>query len=496
MRDRVKVDPHPVLIKHLFAGALRENALTSFHHLMQVNAAHVILLDRCQAIARRDAQALLLLYRQMVQAGPECLDLDPRLEDLHFNVEAHVIRQLGEEVGGRMHTGRSRNDLNATISRMQTREAILRLVERSQALRTALLDRAVEHAETLMPGYTHLQPAQPITFGYYLAALADALARDSARLAATYERTNGCPLGAGALAGTGFPLDRRLAAELLGFDGLVENALDAVASRDHVLEVLAALAILTVTLSRLAQDLYVWATDEFGFVTLADEVSIVSSIMPQKKNPITLEHCKGKAAQVLGALVAALGAMRATPFSNVRDVNREAVSPLGEGVAQAEASLELMTVTIETLSVNPARMLARAQADFSTVTELADTLVRVEGLPFRTAHRIVAEVVVEALQAGKSAGAIDAEAVRQAAERVAGRRLALEDSTVHRALDAWSNVRGRQTLGSATPDETRRMVARARATLASESEWLAEKRSRLAAAGAALEESIAGILAR
>ena len=495
MRDRVKADPHPILIHHLFAGALQIDALASFQHLMRVNAVHVVLLDRCRVIANRDAKALLGLYQQMMQAGPECLDLDPKLEDLHFNVEAHVIRQLGEEVGGRMHTGRSRNDLNATINRMRAREALLRLVQGTHALRTVLLDRAEEHAEALMPGYTHLQPAQPITFGYYLAALADALERDSARLEAVYERANRCPLGAGALAGTGFPLDRRLGAELLGFDGLVENSLDAVASRDHVLEALAALAILGVTLSRLAHDLYVWVTDEFGFITLADEVSAVSSIMPQKKNPVTLEHCKAKAAHMLGALVSALGAMRATPFSNVRDVNREGVYPLGEGVAQAEAAIALMTVTIETLSVNPERMLARARNDFSTVTELADTLVRIEGLPFRTAHRIVAEVVVETLQAGKPATAIDAEILGRAAERVLGRSTTLDDSVVRRALDAWSNVLGRQTIGSATPSETRRMVGRARATLAVERERLAERHTRLEAAGSALDEVIGRILA-
>ncbi len=495
MRERLKSDPNPALIRHLFGPALKSDAADNFDNLLRVNLAHTVLLARAGIIAPETARPLLELYREMARTGPSCLELDPTLEDLHFNVEAYVIRRLGPEVGGTMHTGRSRNDLNATTSRMKARDALLQLVEVALSLRRVLLNRAETYAGLVMPGYTHLQPAQPITLGHYLSAMADALERDTARLEAAYGRTNRCPLGAGALAGTGFPLDRALGAQLLGFDGLVENSLDAVASRDYALELLSALAILTSTVSRVAGDLYVWATDEFGLIELADEVALVSSIMPQKKNPVTLEHCKAKAAQVLGALVAALGAIRAAPFSNVRDVNREALYPLKEAVAQSTAAMELMAVTVDTLTPRPERMGSRAQGDFSTVTELADSLVRTQGLPFRSAHRIVALLVAEAAAAGRRATEVDAEAVQRAAEKALGHRLDLGgDWDVQAILDPRRNVLGKQTLGSPQPDEVRRMVDRARKTLATEETWLAERRQRLASAAARLDLAVSEYL--
>jgi argininosuccinate lyase len=242
-----------------------------------------------------------------------------------------------------------------------------------------------------MPGYTHLQPAQPTTFGHYLASVALALERDAERLLDVYPRLNLNPLGACAFAGTGFPIDRAMTAQWLGFDGIVDSTLDAVASRDYVSELLAAMAIMGVTLSRLAQDLYLWCSGEWGTVEVADDVAMTSSIMPQKKNPITLEHIKAKAGHLLGAVVASLAAQKAVNFMHCRDMG-EAVAPLWDAFAQAQGVLHLTRRTVLGLQVNQSLMLERATQDFSTATELADVLVREKDLPFRMAHGIVSGV--------------------------------------------------------------------------------------------------------
>ena len=494
MRDRLSQPPHQALVEHVFAPALEQDAADNFENLMRVNTVQVLLLERSGDVVREHARELLSLFDKMQRDGASALELDPNLEDLYFNTERHVTRQLGPEIGGRMHTGRSRNDLNATTARMGIRATVLDLADNALDLRASLLGQASRHAETVMTGYTHLQPAQPITFGFYLSAVADALERDTARLLISYERINQSPLGAGALAGTGFALDRDRAAKLLGFSGIVENALDAVASRDYALEVMAALAILTITISRLAHDLYVWASYESGMVELADEVSLVSSIMPQKKNAITLEHCKAKAAQVIGALVAAMAATKGVPMTNVRDVNREAMHPIREAVREAAAAMQLMRITVDTLSVRSDHMLHQAQANFSTVTELADLLVREGGLPFRSAHRVVAMVVSDAIAANRSASEIDIDAVQRAAQSVTGTSVPVDGDALRAALDATLSVGRKRTSGSTNPNEVRRMVERALRMVERDRETIAASRHRVAQADMDLEAEVAEVL--
>lgn len=478
MRARLKRPPHPVVARELFAKGL-ETDRGNFEHAMRVNVVHALLLLQGGALTREQARSLAKLYRDMLAGGVDAISLDSNLEDLHFNIEAHVIRQLGTEIGGRMHTGRSRNDLNATTARMQTRERLLTLAERANRLRRSLVDHAQRHAGSVMTGYTHLQPAQPITFGYYLLAVADALCRDFKRIVGAYSTTNQSPLGAAALAGSSYPLERTTAAALLGFDGVVENALDAVASRDYMLELLAGCAGFTVTLSRLAQDLQVWASDEFSLVEFDDDVCIVSSVMPQKKNPITLEHCKGKAGQVVGHLVAALMATHSTAFTNTRDVNREVPTALGQGLTQAEASIDLMDATLAGMTARPDRMLNAARSNFSTVTELADMLVRDYGIPFRSAHEVVAGIVIDAIDRGERSDGITAASVVHHIRRVTGLELSVPEDKLRAALEPENVIAARVTQGSPSPEQVRLMIDRASAELERDADWIVGRRQAL-----------------
>lgn len=315
VRDRLKAAPSEDALALVYAPRLRAG-LKDFAPMLWVHKAHTVMLASQEIIGQEDASALLSAITALENEGLKALSLDPRLEDLFYNVEAFITKRVGIRIAGRLHAGRSRNDLAATIDRMQVRDQVNDLCEASIDLRQCMLEVADRHAESVMPGYTHLKPAQPITFGYYLTAVAGALDRDARRVERVYESTNLCPMGAAALAGTSFPVDRNLMARLLGFDGLLENCLDAVASRDFALELMAASAILTTTISRIASDLYVWQSDEFGLIELSDSIAGTSSIMPQKKNPAPLESAKSRAPQVYGALMAALASSKGAIFSN------------------------------------------------------------------------------------------------------------------------------------------------------------------------------------
>ena len=430
-----------------------------------INKAHAVMLVRQGILSRDVGKGLLVALDEMDNEDPEAFSIDPALEDLYSNIEQKLVQKVGTDVGGRLHTGRSRNDLLSTTTRMAVREALADLMELLFGLRQDLLDQAREHVDTVMPGYTHLQPAQPTTLGHYLTSVVLALERDSERLLEAHPRLNLNPLGAGAFAGTGFPIDRSMTADLLGFDGVVESTMDAVASRDYVPEILAALAGMGVTLSRLAQDLYLWCSDEWGTVELADEVSFSSSIMPQKKNPATLEQIKAKAGHLIGGLVSSLIAQKGVNFMHCRDMSIESVEPIWDGFAQAEAVIRLTRRTFVGITVRKELLLRRAVEDFCTATELADLLVREEGLPFRLAHGIVANVVSLALDRGLRSDDITSDLIRRAAGEVTTQPISLTPDQVKRALDPVLNLDGKKASGSPAATETGRLIAGATESL-------------------------------
>lgn len=486
VRERLKTAPSTEAISLLYGPRL-QNDLKDFDHMLRAHLAHTLMLTAQQIIAPDTGTALAREILDLRARGLESMDLDPKLEDLFYNIEAVFTARLGTRVAGQLHTGRSRNDLGATIHRMHAREHVNRICEAVIELRRAMLDVADAHSETIMPGYTHAQPAQPITFGYYLTGVASALERDSRRVERAYETANLCPLGAAALAGTSFPVDRSLTAALLGFDGLLEHCLDAVASRDYAHELVAALALLTTTLSRMAADLYMWQTDEFAMFELGDAISGTSSIMPQKKNPHALEQTKSKAGQVLGALVAMLSSTKAAIFSNNQESGRGGVQQFEFAVAESLQAINLMRLVVENSSVNPELMVARANRDFSSVTDLADLIVRQHGVSFREAHGIVGGSVLRAIKSDKVATDLTPDLLNIEAREVLGHELDFDAAAVREALDPASSVRAKLTHGGPAPGEVLRMIGEARERLAAERSRLAARLESLSRADDALD---------
>ena len=332
----MKEPPSALLVESYYRPAVARAQVAVFDHEMWAHCAHGLMLERQGIVGREAISACLRTVLELAAQGPESVPVDHRSEDLYSYVERRIVQALGPDVGGRLHTGRSRNDLNATTWRMALRGDMIAAQRALLGLRGTLLRLAEEHAAVVMPGYTHSQHAQPVTFGYWLLAAADVLARDQTRLAGALAHTDRCPLGAGALTTTAFPLDRVLTAELLGFPGPLEIAYDAVSTHDDGLEACAALAVLATFLSRLATDLISWSTWEYGFLEMADRHSAVSSIMPQKKNPAALEHVRAAAGMIQGALTAALACNKNTALRRCgRRRDRGERADPGRGAADA-----------------------------------------------------------------------------------------------------------------------------------------------------------------
>jgi argininosuccinate lyase len=377
------------------------------------------------------------------------------LEDVHFNIERRLTERVGD-AGKRLHTGRSRNDQVATDVRLWLRGEIDALTAQLDALRHALLDLAERHAETIMPGFTHLQVAQPVTFGHHLMAYDAMLARDAERLADCRRRVNRLPLGSAALAGTGFPIDRARVASELGFDGLCPNSLDAVADRDFAIEFAAAATLVMVHLSRFAEELVLWSSPRFGFVTLADRFCTGSSIMPQKKNPDVPELVRGKSARVVGHLMALVTLMKAQPLAYNKD-NQEDKEPLFDTVDTLRDTLAIMADLVATgIVANAGRMREAAREGFATATDLADYLVR-RGMPFRDAHEAVARAVRTAEARGCGLEDLAPAELRAFAPLVG--------DDVADVLTLEGSVASRNHPGGTAPAQVRQAIAAARASL-------------------------------
>ena len=364
--------------------------------------AHAIMLATCGIIGEEDLREILRWLEQARAAWENgSFELKRDLEDVHMNVEVYLRDGAGPEFGGKLHTARSRNDQVVTDCKLHLRGRLLDARERLAELQEALLKRAAGHEETVMPGYTHTQHAQPISLAFWLTSYVALFARDQERLAAAYKHTNSCPLGAAALAGTSFPTDRKLTARLLGFDAVQEHALDAVGSRDFAAEAIAALAILMANLSKIAEEFVLWSTYEYRMLEIADAYASGSSIMPQKKNPCIAELTRGKVGIVYGRLMQILTMMKGLPSGYNRDL-QEDKPPLWEALDCVEMTLTAMAAMVRTVTFNTERMRELVGQNFATATELANYLVREKGLPFRTCHEIVGALVGKLLKEGKT----------------------------------------------------------------------------------------------
>ncbi|MDI6718192.1 MAG: argininosuccinate lyase [Methanomicrobiales archaeon] len=446
-----------------------------------VDIAHLLMLQRQGVVAGTAAVPLLRLLLRLYEEGLPAEVFDPRYEDVHAGIEAYLIEHAGADAGGRLQIGRSRNDEVAACIRLRLREEIIALMKDLLALRETILSLAGRHIETVMPGFTHLQVAQPTTLAHHLLAYEQAFSRDFERLRDAYGRVNRSPLGAAAFASTGYAIDRAFAAECLGFSGIIENSMDAVSTRDFALETLSALAVLMTNASRLAEELILWSSPLIGFVELADPYCSSSSIMPQKKNPDTAEILRGKTATVVGDLTAALALVKALPMSYNRDL-QELTPRLWEGVGVVRASIPLLAGMLGTARFDAARMEAAAGSGFSTATELADRLVREFDLPFRTAHTIVGRAV--------RGGRLNLAEVEKAAADVAGISLAgrgLTEERIREALDVRSVVAARKAPGGPAP-------AAVSSALAGRHELLAADRRHLEGLGEQSSRAVEGML--
>ncbi|HET7169174.1 MAG TPA: argininosuccinate lyase, partial [Candidatus Limnocylindrales bacterium] len=362
------------------------------------SVAHVHGLGRAGLLTDDEVAQLVAGLEGLAQAvAADSIVWDPALEDVHLNLEAALADRVGP-VAGKLHTGRSRNDQVATDLRLWLRRAIDRLDDGLVAFERALVGLAEREGTAVLPGATHIQPAQPVLFAHHLLAYVEMAERDRARLADARRRTNVSPLGSGALAGAGFPLDREATAAELGFDGVTANSLDAVGDRDFVIEALGAIALGMVHLSRLAEELTWWSNPRFGFVQASDAFSTGSSIMPNKKNPDPAELVRGRAARVIGALTGTLALVKGLPLAYQRDL-QEDKAPLFDAVAVYEGSLGVLAGMLDTLTVDRDRMRAATDEGFTTATAVADAMVRL-GIPFRTAHHVVGSLVAQADEAG------------------------------------------------------------------------------------------------
>jgi argininosuccinate lyase len=366
---------------------------------IQGSLAHVTMLGKCGIVPEEDAETIRQgLNKVLAKIRSGEIKFSVSDEDIHMNIEKNLIDEIGP-VGGKLHTGRSRNDQVATDMHLYLRKRVVALTAMLQELQASLITQAKDNLDTIVPGYTHLQRAQPILFAHHLMAYVSMFGRDAERLMDSYKRINILPLGAGALAGTTFPIDRHFVAEQLGFDGVYENSLDAVSDRDFIVEFLANASLIMTHLSRLSEELVLWSSTEFGFVELDDAFCTGSSIMPQKKNPDVPELVRGKTGRVYGNLMGLLTVLKSLPLAYNKDM-QEDKEGMFDTVATLEGALQLFAPMIATMTVNKGRMREAVNKDFSNATDIADFLVG-KGLPFRQAHEVIGKTVLYCIQNNK-----------------------------------------------------------------------------------------------
>ncbi|MDA8585114.1 argininosuccinate lyase [Rhodobacteraceae bacterium] len=417
---------------------------------IQGSRAHAAMLAATGIITHNDAEAIgegLLTVLSEIETGT--FAFSTALEDIHMNVEARLKELIGEPAG-RLHTGRSRNDQVATDFRLWVREQCDAAISSIQALQKALLGQAEVGADWVMPGFTHLQTAQPVTWGHHMMAYVEMLGRDASRFADARARMNECPLGAAALAGTSFPIDRDATAKALGFDRPSANSLDAVADRDFALEFLSASSITAMHLSRLAEELVIWSSAQFRFVSMSDRFSTGSSIMPQKKNPDAAELVRAKIGRILGATVGLFTVMKGLPLAYSKDM-QEDKQQVFDAADSLMLSLAAMEGMVSDMSVNESALRVAAASGFSTATDLADWLVREAGLPFRDAHHVTGSLVAMAEEQGKDLPDLTLDQMKSA-------HVAITEG-VFDVLGVDNSVKSRTSYGGTAPERVREQIA-------------------------------------
>ncbi len=454
-----------------FTSSIKDDARLA-DAVIDINKAHAIMLMEQKIIQPKDATQLLKAL-----SGKLDLKMNASSEDVHMAVEEAVLQQTGPEIGGNMHIAKSRNDQVATAIRMELRKNLLDLELSVLQMQKSLARTAEKHVETIIPGFTHLQPAQPVTFAHYLLARFDQLDRDLQRLQNAYLTVNMCPLGAGALATTSYPINRERTAELLGFDDLVENSIDAVGSRDFILETLAALTLTAVDLSQLAEDLVVWSSPDLGILEFPDEFASTSSMMPQKKNPEVPEVIRARASHVLGDFVAAATAMKAMPSTYNLDF-QEITPKLWEAFESLACSVKMLSEVIPNLKIKPCSS-EKALRSFVAATELANMLVQRYGVPFRSAHKIVGALVKTLVESKKTFEDATPELLNKIAKQSVGITLTVKKSDIINSVDLEKIVANHKIKGGPAPATVKKALAARKKHMAETHSNVAKLKKRL-----------------
>ena len=416
---------------------------------IRASKAHAAMLAECGIVTPSDAEAIIDgLDRVGEEIASGAFTFSRALEDVHMNVESRLKDLIGAPAG-RLHTARSRNDQVATDFRLWVRDEIDAVDRSLHELQLALARKAHAHAATIMPGFTHLQPAQPVTFGHHLLAYVEMFGRDRGRFADARKRLNECPLGSAALAGTSFPIDRDMTAAALGFDRPMANSLDGVSDRDFALETLAAATITAVHLSRLAEEIVIWMTPQFGFVTLSDRFTTGSSIMPQKRNPDAAELSRAKVGRIAGAFQSLVIVMKGLPLAYSKDMQEDKETTF-DAVAALRLAITAMAGMVGDMEPVPEAMRAAAGRGYSTATDLADWLVRVLGLPFREAHHVTGAIVKIADAKGVDLDQLELAAMQSVEPRITG--------DVYGVLSVENSVKSRTSYGGTAPQSVAKMA--------------------------------------
>ena len=485
--------PHPLYEKYVLKPFYADAEKYYYQPMLAANRTHTVMLYRAGIITQDNAKDLLHALQQVDDKGLGGLRYQSGVEDLFFAIERQLIEFIGAEHGGNLQLARSRNDLGYALTRLAVRPLILQAMSHLLDLRSILLDFAREHLETLMPGYTHTQPAQPTTMAHYTAGVLAFLERDTARLRFAYDTNNQSPLGAAALTGTGFPIDRDLSAKLLGFDSVLASTYDGIGTSDNLTDVAGALTTLGVNLSRFTRDMLFWATQESGAIRIDDSFIQISSIMPQKRNPVVLEHIRARISRMMAQAHGVVMQCHNIPYGDTQDIEDEIFPMLFGSLETASDILHLYGAVIETLHVNVDHLRKRAIEGFTTVTELADTLVRHANLPFRQAHSIVSGMVTYSMENHLAPTDLTSALLTQIAEEKLNLHVELSADLLQQALDPVAFVQARNVFGGSAPSATSDVLELQSQTLDSDKQWLADTHAKLEHANRLLVDEIEAI---
>jgi argininosuccinate lyase len=453
-----------------------------------VDYAHAIMLEEQEIITQTELASLLKALRALDLDEIRRAEYDGTFEDLFYYLQREITKHCGDaDIAGKLHTARSRNDIDVTIYRLYLRPKLLELIEEAITLRGNLLDLVAKHHETLIPAYTHTQPAQPTTMAHYLLAMAENLGRDIKRLQNAYHNMNFCPLGACAITTTGFPIDRHRVAELLGFTAPTINAYGSISSVDYFTEMLGAMSALLVNIGKFAQEFLLMAMMEFNVVRLPDGFVQGSSIMPQKRNPVALEHIRAIASKALGESLAVFTSIHNTPFGDINDSEDDIQPLIYHALRDATRAVSLFAATLKSAKFNLETLKKRASENFITVTELADSIVRKENLPFRISHKIVGSSVRKALE---EKGEVTYDILQGVAQEIIGRELSFTEAELKETLTPEYFVSIRTIYGGSAPSETKRAWAIEKESEMVDEKWLIEAQHQLKSAAQALEKTV------